>query len=44
MRPGQVERRSHDYTRHGTLSLFAALDVATGKVIGKCFARLLGKE
>jgi len=39
MRPGQTERRSHDYTRHGTLSLFAALDVATGKVIGKCFAR-----
>src|SRR5262249_7283689 len=29
MRPGQAERRSHDYTRHGTLSLFAALDVAT---------------
>ena len=38
MRPGQVERR-HDYTRHGTLSLFAALDIATGRVIGKCFAR-----
>ena len=30
MRPGQPERRSHDYTRHGTTSLFAALDVATG--------------
>jgi transposase len=44
MRPGQVERRSHDYTRHGTLSLFAALDVATGKVIGKCFARHRGRE
>jgi transposase len=39
MRPGQVERRSHDYTRHGTTALFAALDVATGRVIGKCFAR-----
>src|SRR5262249_11848708 len=39
MRPGQPERRSHDYKRHGTLSLFAALDVATGKIIGKCFAR-----
>jgi transposase len=37
MRPGKPERRSHDYTRHGTLSLFAALDVATGKVIGKCY-------
>jgi transposase len=44
MRPGQVERRSHDYTRHGTLSLFAALDVATGKVIGKCFPRHRGSE
>jgi hypothetical protein len=31
-RPGQPERRSHDYTRHGTTSLFAALDVATGQV------------
>jgi transposase len=44
MRPGQPERRSHDYTRHGTLSLFAALDVATGKVIGKCFARHRARE
>jgi len=35
MRPGQVERRTHDYTRHGTTSLFAALNVATGKVIGE---------
>jgi transposase len=39
MRPGQIERRSHDYTRHGTTALFAALDVATGRVIGKCYAR-----
>ena len=39
MRPGQAARRSHDYTRHGTTSLFAALDVATGKVIGQCFPR-----
>jgi transposase len=44
MRPGQVERRSHDYLRHGTLSLFAALDVATGKIIAKCFARHRGRE
>ena len=29
MRPGQVERRTHDYARHGTTSLFAALDVNT---------------
>jgi transposase len=39
MRPGQVERRAHDYTRHGTTSLFAALDIATGRVIGKCYPR-----
>src|SRR2546427_343687 len=35
MRPGQVERRTHDYTRHGTTSLFAALNVKTGNVIGE---------
>lgn len=34
MRPGQIERRTHDYVRHGTSTLFAALDVKTGKVIG----------
>ena len=39
MRPGQPERRTHDYTRHGTTSLFAALDVATGKVIGELHRR-----
>lgn len=39
MRPGQAERRSHDYARYGTTSLFAALDVATGKVIGECHRR-----
>jgi transposase len=39
MRPGQPARRSHDYKRHGTTSLFAALDIATGRVIGKCYAR-----
>ena len=39
MRPGQVERRSHDYKRHGTTSLFAALDVKTGTVIGACHRR-----
>jgi transposase len=33
MQPGQTERRTHDYRRHGTISLFAALDTATGKVI-----------
>jgi transposase len=39
MRPGQAERRTHDYVRHGTTWLFAALDAATGKVIGKCHRR-----
>jgi transposase len=34
LRPGQVERRTHDYVRHGTACLFAALDIQTGKVIG----------
>jgi len=39
MRPGQVERRTHDYVRHGTTSLFAALDVKSGKIIGRCHRR-----
>ena len=39
MRPGQVERRTHDYVRHGTTSLFAALDVKTGEVLGRCHRR-----
>lgn len=39
MRPTQAERRTHDYYRHGTTSLFAALDIATGKVIGRCQSR-----
>lgn len=39
LRPGQAERRTHDYERHGTTSLFAALNTATGKVLGKCFSR-----
>lgn len=36
MAPGQAERHTHDYVRNGTTSLFAALNVATGEVIGKC--------
>ena len=39
MTPGQAERRTPDYVRNGTTSLFAALDVATGEVIGKCYRR-----
>ncbi len=37
--PGIPERRTHDYTRHGTTSLFAALDIATGQVIGELHRR-----
>jgi transposase len=39
LQPGQTERRTHDYVRHGTTSLFAALNVATGEVIGRCHRR-----
>lgn len=39
MAHGIAERRSHDYVRHGTTSLFAALDVATGRVIGEIHRR-----
>lgn len=42
--PGTPERRTHDYTRHGTTSLFAAFDAATGKVIGKCYQRHRAQE
>jgi transposase len=35
MRPGQVERRTHDYVRHGTTSLFAAFDTQSGRMIGQ---------
>jgi transposase len=39
MRPGQAERRAHDYLRHGTTTLFAALDTKTGNVIGELHRR-----
>jgi transposase len=42
--PGLPERRTHDYRRHGTTSLFAALDIATGKVIGECHRRHRSQE
>ena len=44
MQPGRIARRTHDYVRHGTTSLFAALDHRSGKVIGKCFARHRAKD
>lgn len=44
MQPGRIERRTHDYKRHGTTSLFAALNVATGKVMGMCAPKHRSKE
>ena len=39
MQPGLPERRTHDYKRHGTTTLFAALEIATGKVTARCQPR-----
>ena len=39
MRPGQVERQTHDYRRHGTTTLFATLNVVTSKVISQFHRR-----
>jgi hypothetical protein len=39
MRTGLPEKRTHDYVRHGTTTLFAALEIATGKVTGHCLPR-----
>ena len=44
MMPGVPERRTHDYRRHGTTTLFAALDIATGQVIGQLHRRHRAKE
>jgi transposase len=52
MRPGQVERRTHDYERHGTTTLFAAFiaavnaeaDVKAGSVVGQCMPRHRARE
>ena len=44
LRPGLAERQTHDYIRHGSTSLFAALDVKTGKVIGECHRRHRARE
>ena len=44
LRPGQVERRTHDYKRHGTANLYAAFDVASGEVIARVTARHRAKE
>jgi|HubBroStandDraft_6_1064221.scaffolds.fasta_scaffold590901_1 transposase len=39
MKPGYPERQSHDYYRHGVVSLFSAYKVASGRIIGKCHSR-----
>jgi transposase len=39
LRPGLPEKAAHDYIRHGTTTLFAALEVATGQVTGACYPR-----
>jgi transposase len=44
LRPGQVERHTHDYKRNGTLSLFAALEVATGRVTNETRVRHTGAD
>ena len=44
MRPGQVERRTHDYKRNGTTSLFAALELKTNRVIGQLQRRHRSQE
>jgi len=44
LKPGQIERRTHDYKRHGTTSLYAAFDVSSGQVIGRVTKRHRAKE
>jgi transposase len=44
LRPGQIERRTHDYKRNGTMSLYAAFDILTGQVIGRTTKRHRAKE
>ena len=44
MRPGQAERRTHDYTRHGTTTLFAALDTRSGAILGEFHQRHRARE
>jgi len=44
IRPGMPEKQTHDYRRHGTTTLFAALEVATGLVVDRCYDRHTNKE
>lgn len=44
LRPGQIERRTHDYKRNGMRSLYATFDVATGQVLGRVTRRHRSRE
>ncbi len=44
LRPGQIERRTHDYKRNGTTNLYAAFNILTGQVIGRTTKRHRAKE
>jgi len=44
MRAGQAARRTHDYRRNGLVSLYAALEIASGNVIGECSERHTGAD
>jgi len=44
LKPGQIERRTHDYKRNGTTSLYAAFDILTGLVMGRVTKRHRAKE
>jgi len=44
LKPGKAARWTHDYKRHGTTSLYAALRIATGQVVGECFPRHRSQE
>jgi transposase len=44
LRPGLPERQTHDYTRHGTTTLFVAFNILNGKVMGRCLPRHRGRE
>ena len=44
LRPGQIERHTHDYRRNGVVDLYAALEVATGRVVGSCCDSHTGED
>ena len=44
LQPGQAERRTHDYARHGTTNLYAALNVASGQVVAETYGRQRARE